>query len=105
MFGLSRPVYQPSGHWPFVRKVWGDSAYGGDRVGSATSIEVEVVTGPKNQRGFIVQKRRWVVERTIPWISRNRRLARDYERHASTALAFVYLAAATVLLRRVYDVA
>jgi transposase len=49
-------------HWPFVKKVWADSAYGGEPVGNATSIEVEVVTGPKNQRGFIVQKRRWVVE-------------------------------------------
>lgn len=92
-------------HWPFVRKLWADSAYGGEPIKTATSIEIEIVTGPKNRRGFIVQKRRWVVERTISWISRNRRLARDYERHASTALAFAYLAAATILLRRVHHAA
>ena len=88
-------------HWPFVEKVWADSGYRGKPVAEATSISVEIVTGPPNQKGFIVQKRRWVVERTIAWIGRNRRLAKDYERQASTALAFVFLAGASVLLKRV----
>jgi transposase len=87
--------------WPFLERIWADSAYRGERVRAATSIQIEIVTGPPNQRGFIVQKRRWVVERTIAWIGRNRRLARDYERLASTALAFVFLAAAWVLINRV----
>jgi transposase len=87
--------------WPFVECVWADSAYRGKRVGAASPIRVEIVTGPPNQSGFIVQKRRWVVERTFAWIGRNRRLARDYERHASTALSFVFLAAAWVLMNRV----
>jgi transposase len=87
--------------WPFVEKIWADSAYRGERVGAATPIQIEIVTGPANQRGFIVQKRRWVVERTIAWIGRNRRLARDYERLASTALAFIFLAAAWVLINRI----
>lgn len=86
--------------WPFVQTVWADSAYRGERVGAATSIRVAIVTGPPNQRGFIVQKRRWVVERTIAWIGRNRRLAKDYERQASTALAFIFLAAAAILMKR-----
>lgn len=87
--------------WPFLEKVWADSAYRGARVATATPIRIEIVTGPPNQRGFIVQKRRWVVERSLAWIGRNRRLARDYERLASTALAFVFLAAATVLMNRI----
>jgi putative transposase len=87
--------------WPFIERVWADSAYRGERVGAATSITVEIVTGPPNQRGFIVQKRRWVVERTFAWIGRNRRLAKDYERTASTALAFIFLAAAAALMRRI----
>lgn len=86
--------------WPFIERVWADSAYRGERVGAATSIQVEIVTGPPNQRGFIVQKRRWIVERSIAWIGRNRRLAKDYERLPSTALAFIYLAAAWVLMKR-----
>jgi transposase len=87
--------------WPFVEKIWADSAYRGERVGAATPIQIEIVTGPANQRGFLGQKRRWVVERTIAWIGRNRRLARDYERLASTALAFIFLAAAWVLINRI----
>jgi putative transposase len=51
--------------WPFITKLWADKGYAGKRVGNATSIDVEIVSGPKNQVGFIVQKRRWVVERTI----------------------------------------
>jgi Transposase DDE domain len=73
----------------------------GERVSAASPIRVEIVTGPPYQIGFIVQKRRWVVERTFAWIGRNRRLARDYERHASTALSFVFLAAAWVHMNRV----
>jgi transposase len=87
--------------WPFIERVWADASYRGERVGAATPITVEIVTGPPNQRGFIAQKRRWVVERTFAWIGRNRRLAKDYERMASTALAFIFLAAAAVLMKRV----
>ena len=83
-----------------MEAVWADSAYRGERVSAATPIRVAIVTGPPNQRGFIVQKRRWVVERTIAWIGRNRRLAKDYERQASTALAFIFLAAAWLLMKR-----
>ena len=45
---------------------------------------------------FVVLPKRWIVERTLAWISRNRRLARDFERYARTAAAFVRLA----MLRR-----
>jgi putative transposase len=86
--------------WPFIAKLFADKGYAGRHVADATPINVEVVTGPKNQLGFIGQKRRWVVERTIAWINVNRRLAKDYERHASMSLAFVVLAAAFVLLQR-----
>jgi transposase len=86
--------------WPFIKRVWADSAYRGGRVGLATPIKIEIVTGPPNQQGFIVQKRRWVVERTFAWIGRNRRLAKDYERMASTALAFIFLAAAWAIMKR-----
>ena len=87
--------------WPFIEKVWADAAYRGDRVRTATSIRVEIVTRPPNQRGFIVQKRRWVVERSLVLVGRNRRVVKDYERLASTALAFVFLAAAHVLMKRI----
>ena len=50
--------------------------------------------------GFEVLPKRWIVERTFAWISRNRRLARDFERYAATAAAFVRLAMIRIMLRR-----
>jgi transposase len=51
-------------------------------------------------RGFEVLPKRWIVERTFAWISRNRRLARDFERYATTVAAFVRLAMIRIMLRR-----
>ena len=49
---------------------------------------------------FVVLPKRWIVERTLAWISRNRRLARDFERYAQSAVAFIRLAMIRILLRR-----
>ena len=49
---------------------------------------------------FVVLPKRWIVERTLAWISRNRRLARDYERYARTVAAFTKLAMIRLMLRR-----
>jgi transposase len=49
---------------------------------------------------FVVLPKRWVVERTFAWISRNRRLARDFERYARTVAAFIRLAMIRLMLRR-----
>lgn len=86
--------------WPFLKLCFADKAYAGERVGSATAIKVEVVGAPAGQKGFAVQPRRWVVERTFGWISRCRRLNRDHEATPSSATAFFVLAAAMVLVTR-----
>lgn len=88
------------GLWPFLAHCLADRAYRGDRVGSATAITVEIVEPEAGQKGFAVQPRRWVVERTFGWIARCRRLARDHEATPSTALAFFVLAAVMILVRR-----
>ena len=51
-------------------------------------------------KGFEVLPKRWIVERTFAWISRNRRLARDFERYAATVVAFIRLAMIRIMLRR-----
>jgi len=51
-------------------------------------------------KGFEVLPKRWIVERTFAWISRNRRLARDFERYAATVVAFVRVAMIRIMLRR-----
>jgi putative transposase len=78
-----------------------DTGYAGDRVAHATAIRVEIVRKPKDQVGFAVHARRWVVERFFAWIGRNRRLAKDFEATIASANAFLYAASAIILLRRV----
>ena len=50
--------------------------------------------------GFEVLPKRWTVERTFAYVSRNRRLARDFERYTKTVAAFVRLAMIRIMLRR-----
>ena len=61
--------------------------------------DIEIVKRSDAHR-FVVLPHRWIVERTLAWISRNRRLSRDYERHTRIAAAFVRLAMIRVMLRR-----
>ena len=51
--------------------------------------------------GFQVIPRRWVVERTFAWLSRSRRLARDYERLPETGVAMIHAAMSRIMLRRI----
>jgi putative transposase len=86
--------------WPFLARCWADGAFAGPRVAEATPVIVGLVGAKPGRRGFAVQPRRWVVERTFAWTGRCRRLARDHEATTGSAVAFFVLAAATVLLRR-----
>ena len=61
--------------------------------------KLEIVKRTELHR-FVVLPKRWVVERTFAWISRNRRLARDFERHVRTVAAFIRLAMIRIMLRR-----
>ena len=83
--------------------VWGDQAYNGDWghwAARELGITVEVVLQPKDQQGFQVLPRRWVVERTHAWITRRRRCARDYERLPAHHEAMVQWAAIIQMTRR-----
>ncbi|WP_277209365.1 transposase [Isoptericola croceus] len=71
-------------------------AYAAARAG----IELKIVTGPKPAGGFVVQPRRWVVERTNGWINRHRRLVRQYETTLTAHEGFVMLSQIRILLRR-----
>ena len=86
--------------WPFVLLAFADAGYQGPRVANASTIRIEIVRKADNQVGFTVHARRWVVERFFAWVNRNRRLAKDLERTIASAEAFLYAAAAIMLLRR-----
>ncbi|MBV6397150.1 MAG: IS5 family transposase ISMac15 [Anaerolineales bacterium] len=83
--------------------IWADGSYRGELI---TWVEVmlgwklEVVEKPKDQNGFQVLPKRWIIERTFAWLVRQRRLARDYERLPETSEAFIYVAMIRLMLRR-----
>lgn len=63
-------------------------------------LDVEVIKRSDDVRGFRVLPRRWVVERTIGWLMRHRRLVRDYEKTESSAVGWILVALIRVMLGR-----
>lgn len=89
--------------FPFIERIIGDAGYQGPKMAETVrrtgSWKIEIVRRCDQHR-FVVLPKRWIVERTIGWISHHRRLARDFERHARYAAAFVRLAMIRIMLRR-----
>jgi putative transposase len=89
---------------PRLKRIWADAAYRGKEVANwcrpRGGWELEIVNRPPGARGFSIQARRWVVERSFAWLSRNRRLAEDYERKVQTSETLIEVAATRLLLRR-----
>jgi len=89
--------------FPFITRVFADAGYQGPKMAKAIaatgSWKIEIVKRSELHR-FVVAPKRWIVERTFAWISRNRRLARDFERYATTVAAFVRLAMIRLMLKR-----
>ena len=89
--------------FPFIERIFADAGYQGPRVAQAAARTghwmVEIVKRNELHK-FVVLPKRWIVERTLAWISRNRRLARDFERYARTVAAFIRLAMIRIMLRR-----
>jgi transposase len=101
---------------PRMEKVWADRGYNGkigERIKERLGWALEIVKPPRRwvrvpaneepppyPAGFIVLPRRWVIERTIAWIMRNRRMSRDYEFLSETTEALIYVAMIRLMLRR-----
>jgi transposase len=89
--------------FPFIERIFADAGYQGSQLAAAVAKTgtwtLEIVKRNELHR-FVVLPKRWIVERTLAWISRNRRLARDFERYARTVAAFIRLAMIRLTLRR-----
>ena len=89
-----------------LARAWGDRAYNGEDwitwAQEELGITIEVVEQPADAKGkgFQVLPRRWVVERTLAWITRRRRCARDYERLPAHHVAWIHWAANIQMTRR-----
>ena len=93
------------GLYPFLKKLFADGAYQGpvfqqDLAKTLPHLETEIVKRSDTAKGFVVVPRRWVVERTLAWLNRCRRLAKDWENLNLKALAFLRLASIRLMLRR-----
>jgi transposase len=89
--------------FPFIERIFADGGYAGRKMALTvwrTGVWRLQIVKRLDAAGFEVLPKRWIVERTFAWISRNRRLARDFERYATTVAAFVRLAMIRIMLRR-----
>ena len=90
--------------FPSVQLVWADGGYRGglgEALARVCGVALQIVSKLAGQVGFVVQPRRWVVERTFAWLGRNRRLAKDYEELTECSETWIYLASIRLLLTRV----
>ena len=96
------------GMHPFLKKLFADAAYQGPGFYNGLArvlphLETEIVKRSDQVKGFAVLPRRWIVERTIAWLNRCRRLAKDWENLNRKALAFLRLASIRLMLRKLYN--
>jgi transposase len=83
-----------------------DQGYTGEDPAAAAAqegIHLQVVKHYEAKHGFVLLPRRWVVERSFAWAARFRRLARDYERLASTMAGYHWLAFAMLMLKTLFS--
>ncbi|KAF2990474.1 hypothetical protein MJC1_02574 [Methylocystis sp. MJC1] len=90
--------------WPWVKHLFADGAY--DRTtlmdkAAYLDFAVEIIRRNDCQKGFEVLPRRWVVERTLGWMVRWRRLVRDYEQRIDVSEAMIFIAMGGLMLRRI----
>lgn len=91
--------------FPWLRHVFADGGYAGDKLKDALrqigKWTIEIVKRPDAAKGFVVLPRRWVVERTLAWLNRNRRLAKDFEQTIASATAWLFIASIQLFARRI----
>ena len=97
------------GLYPFLLKLYADGGYQGPQFQGALlsimrHVDVEIVKRSDAVKGFAVLPKRWIVERTISWLNRCRRLAKDWECLNRSALAFLRWASVRLMLRKLCQI-
>ncbi len=90
--------------WPWLKTLFADGAYDRGKLMDKAAFRdfvIEIVRRISGEPGFKVLPRRWVVERTFGWMTRWRRLVRDYEQRLDVSEAFIHVAMGSLLLRRI----
>ena len=90
--------------FPWLRHVFADGGYAGEKLRDALkpmgTWSIEIIKRSDTAKGFELLPRRWVVERTIAWLNRNRRLAKDFEQTIASATAWLFIASIQLFIRR-----
>lgn len=93
--------------FPRLQLIWADGGYAGqlvDWVKQTCHWILEIVKRNDQVKGFQVLPHRWIVERTLGWLGRYRRLSKDYERLTETTEALIYAAMVHLMVRRLVRV-
>lgn len=86
-----------------LKLLWADGGYQGgleDWVKEHYEFVLEIVKRPTDAAGFTVLPHRWIVERTLGWLNRCRRFAKDYEFLPEVSEQFIYVAMIGLMVRR-----
>jgi transposase len=91
--------------FPLLAKLFADGAYQGPQFREGVAkvrpeLALAIVIRSDQVKGFVALPQRWLVERTLAWLTRNRRLAKDFENRIRYALAFVHLASIRRMVRK-----
>ncbi|WP_306249879.1 IS5 family transposase [Parvularcula sp. IMCC14364] len=90
--------------FPWLRHIFADGGYAGDKLKRKLKkvgpFRMEIIKRSDKMKGFKVLPRRWVVERTFAWLERSRRLAKDWERCWTSAIAWLFMAHIRIATRR-----
>jgi len=85
--------------FPFVERFFADPGYQGPRVAAAAPRRVAIIR--RSDPDFVVQAKRWIVERTFAWITINRRLAKDFDRFAATVQTLIQISMIKLMTCRI----
>jgi putative transposase len=89
---------------PRLELIWADGSYSGAPLATWCAAEgawrVEIIKPTPHVKGFVVRPWCWIVERTLGWLGRQRRLSKDYERKLQTSETLLKLAMIRLMVRR-----
>jgi len=91
------------GVYPRLKRIWADGGYAGKLIEWTKSLGgwvLEIVKRSDSVVGFAVLPRRWIVERTLGWFGRYRRMSKDYEGLPATSESMIYLLMINVMVHR-----
>jgi putative transposase len=101
--GAKALLQKIQGQLPRLQVIWADGAYAGQLIAwvkETCGWLLQTILRPVGVQGFVVLPKRWVVERTFAWLSRYRRLAKDYEYLTSTSETMIHIAMIHLMSRR-----